>query len=203
MNGSGEPGTMIVVVGPSGAGKDSLIDFARQRLAREPGIGFVRRFITRHSEAGSEDHSAVSPEEFEVMRQAGRFAVHWGAHGLSYGIPADTLDEIAAGRTLVANGSRAAIAEFLKVYSSTLVITVSADPDIIARRLAARGRETADEIQRRLLRSASEWDLGCRQVVIDNSGRLETAGDAFVSALLAAARDKAPAIPLAGRTHVL
>eukprot|EP01035_Chromulina_nebulosa_P016307 gene16307-21610_t len=101
---------MIVVVGPSGAGKDSLIDFARDRLAGEGAVVFVRRFVTRGADAGNEDHQAVSLEAFERMRDAGAFAVHWGAHDLHYGIPADTRMQLAAGMTLIANGSRGAIA---------------------------------------------------------------------------------------------
>ncbi|MDB5525488.1 MAG: phnN [Rhizobium sp.] len=178
-------GTMIIVVGPSGAGKDSVIDFAWQHLGDDPDIGFVRRFITRDADAGNEDHHAVSIEKFDEMRQAGRFAVHWGAHGLHYGIPADTVDKIEAGKTLIANGSRAAIPEFLKAYPNVLVITITADPEIIAERLRTRGREDDVSISQRLARSLQEWTIDCRHLVIDNSGTLETAGAEFVRAILA------------------
>jgi ribose 1,5-bisphosphokinase len=187
MNGH-EQGTMIAVVGPSGAGKDSLIDFARQRLADNDRIGFVRRFITRDADAGSEDHHAVSVQQFEEMRQAGKFAVHWGAHDLHYGIPADTLDQLATGRTLIANGSRAAIPDFLKAYPKLLVVTVTADPAIIAKRLKSRGREDETSISKRLARSEQQWTITCRHVVIDNSGALETAGAEFVKAVLKVAQ---------------
>ena len=85
-------GTMIVVVGPSGAGKDTLIDYARDRLSHNSDISFVRRVITRPATAGGEDHLAVTEAEFELMRQQQAFAVSWGAHGLFYGIPTDTLE---------------------------------------------------------------------------------------------------------------
>jgi phosphonate metabolism protein PhnN/1,5-bisphosphokinase (PRPP-forming) len=181
-------GTMIVVVGPSGAGKDSLIDFARQRLAGHENISFVRRFITRDADAGSEDHHAVSVAQFEDMRLAGKFAVHWGAHDLHYGIPTDTLDQLASGMTLIVNGSRAALPEFLKAYPAILVITVTADPAIIAERLKNRGRENDQSISKRLARSQQEWSIDCRHVVIDNGGALETAGTEFVKAILATAK---------------
>lgn len=183
-----QQGTMIAVVGPSGAGKDSLIDFARRRLAGNEAIGFVRRFITRDADAGSEDHHALSVEAFEAMRLAGRFAVHWGAHDLHYGIPAETREELAAGKTLVANGSRAAIPDFLEAFPKVLVVTVTADPAIIAERLKSRGREDEESISRRLARSQQEWAIDCRQVVIDNSGTIEAAGAEFVKAILKAAQ---------------
>lgn len=182
------PGTIIIVVGPSGAGKDSLIDFARRRFADSVDIGFVRRYITRDADAGSEDHHAVSVEQFEEMRQAGLFAVHWGAHDLHYGIPADTRYQLAGGKTLVANGSRAALPEFLRAYTRVAVITVTADPDIIAQRLKSRGREDDQSISRRLARSQQAWTVDCRHLVIDNSGALETAGAEFVRAILSIAK---------------
>lgn len=181
-------GTMIAVVGPSGAGKDSLIDFARRHLVNEADIGFVRRFITRDADAGSEDHHAVTQAQFETMRDAGRFAVHWGAHDLYYGIPAETRDQLASGKTLIANGSRAALPEFQKAYSNLLVVTVTATPDIIAQRLKSRGREDDAAISKRLARSQEQaWSLDCRAIEIDNSGTLDMAGNAFVDVILRAA----------------
>jgi ribose 1,5-bisphosphokinase len=184
----GQQGTMIAVVGPSGAGKDSLIDFARRQLAGNDDIGFVRRFITRDPDAGSEDHHAVSVDQFETMRQAGRFAVHWGAHDLHYGIPAETCEQLAAGRTLIANGSRAAIPDFVAAYPKLLVVTVTADPAIIAERLKSRGREDDASISRRLARAEQRWTIACRHLVIDNSGALATAGGELVKVILEAAR---------------
>jgi ribose 1,5-bisphosphokinase len=184
MSGSRPEGTMIVVVGPSGAGKDSLIDFARHKLADAQDIDFVRRYITRPADAGSEDHRAVTVAEFEAMRDKGAFAVHWGAHDLHYGIPADTLAELGHGRTLIANGSRAALPDFLKAYPQILVVTVTADSAIIAERLKARGREDDASISKRLARSRQEWAIDCPHLTIDNSGALETAGAAFVDVVL-------------------
>ncbi len=191
---TGHPeGTMIAVVGPSGAGKDSLIDFARQRLADNDDIAFVRRFITRNADAGSEEHHALSLPEFDDMRRAGRFAVHWGAHDLHYGIPAETRDQLAAGRTLVVNGSRAALPDFLAAYRNLLVVTVTADADIIAERLKSRGREDEAAISRRLARSQQEWVIDCpHHQLIDNSGALASAGAEFVRLILATARSGIP-----------
>lgn len=183
-----QQGTMIVVVGPSGAGKDSVIDFARQRLADHDDIGFVRRFITRDADAGSENHHAVSRRQFEDMRHAGGFAVQWGAHELHYGIAAETRDQLAAGKTLIANGSRAALADFLAAYPNLLVVTIDADPAIIAERLKSRGREDDAAISMRLARSRQPWTIDClNHHVIDNSGALATAGTEFVRLVLATA----------------
>jgi ribose 1,5-bisphosphokinase len=193
------PGTMIVVVGPSGAGKDTLLDYARQRLAGEPDIGFVRRFITRDSAAGGEDHSAVTVAEFETLRNQGAFAVSWGAHGLFYGVPANTSARIALGGTLVVNGSRAAVPEFLKAYSKVVAISITARPEIIAERLAARGRESAEEIRKRLARATEDWQGNCECISIDNSGAIEDAGEALLNTIISVAQRSEFSAPLAGQ----
>jgi ribose 1,5-bisphosphokinase len=174
------PGTMVVVVGPSGAGKDSIIGFAREKLDADSRIGFVQRVITRSADAGSEDHHAVLPQQFAEMRDCGQFAVHWDAHGLSYGIPVETREAVDRGITLIANGSRAVIAEFLKAYPQVMVIVVTAEADVLAERLPAPRREDQATIERRLARSAQAWSIACDHVVIDNSGELGRAGEEFI-----------------------
>ena len=174
---------MIVVVGPSGAGKDSLINGARHHFRDDSMVGFVRRVITRQADGETEDHRSVSPDDFAGMEQAGRFAVSWRAHGLRYGIPAETQEELASGRTLVANGSRGALPAFTKAYRRIAVIAVTARPEVIAERLRQRGRETAEEIERRLARAAQPWQPACPHVTVDNSGRLGDAQRDFIDAI--------------------
>jgi ribose 1,5-bisphosphokinase len=178
-----QQGTMIVVVGPSGAGKDSLINAARNHFRSDSSVGFVRRVITRPVDGETEDHISVSPEDFAIMNQGHRFAVSWEAHGLHYGIPVETLDELAAGRTLICNGSRGALAAFTGAFVSLAVIEVSARPEVIAERLALRGRETPSEIERRLARVARNWQPDCEFAVVDNSGALGDAQRTFIDTI--------------------
>ncbi len=183
-------GTMVVVVGPSGAGKDSVMSYAGRHFAGENRVKFVRRVITRPADAGGEAHEAIDPDGFCRRAADGGFAVSWDAHGLSYGIPRETLEELAEGVTLVANGSRSALPAFAEAYPRLMVVLVTARPEILAARLAARGRESAEAIAGRLDRAAPEIVVAAETVVIDNSGALEDAGEAFVS-LLASALSRA------------
>ncbi len=176
-------GRLVVVVGPSGAGKDTLIGYAARRLAGSPDLVFVRRVITRDGDAGGEDHDAVSKETFEDMAQAGSFAISWNAHGLRYGIPAETPGHIAAGRLAIANGSRSALPHFRTAFPSMVVVNITAGPEVLAARLEARGRETREEILRRLQRAPPAISGDFEVVTIDNSGSLDEAGEAMVAVL--------------------
>ncbi len=140
---------LVLVVGPSGAGKDTLIDLVRTDLADEPRVRFVRREITRPANAGGEDHIAITPAEFDARRD--QYALSWQAHGLGYGIPADIAEDLAAGHVVVANISRAMILAAAAKFPVT-VLEITAPPEVLAARLAARGRETAADIAARLAR---------------------------------------------------
>jgi len=176
-------GCMVAVVGPSGAGKDTLMAHAARFFEGRDDVVFVRRIITRDAAAGGEDHDGVSEAEFETLEKAGRFAVSWGAHGLRYGIPVETKEAVAGGRLVVANGSRSALPHFKAAYPCLVVINVTARPDVLATRLEARGRETREEILRRLERSSLTVSGDYQVVTIDNSGPVEAAGQAMVEAL--------------------
>ncbi len=179
-------GAIVAVVGPSGAGKDTLMDFARSRLTSDNNFTFVRRTITRPAEAGGETHSSVDEREFLQQAKNGAFAVWWHAHGLYYGIPASTLDDLRSGRILVVNGSRAALPSFRDIYGEALKIAlITAPPEVLADRLAARGRESREEILSRLSRQTSVMAApNSADVEINNDGDLEYVGEAFVRFLV-------------------
>lgn len=171
-------GTIFVVVGPSGVGKDSVLDHARLRLSDDPHILFVTRVVTRIPNDG-EDHASMTEAEFAAAAAAGAFAVVWSAHGLSYGVPAGVLDHLAAGGVAVCNGSRAALPAIRAAFPDVVVVQITAHPEIVAARLHGRGREDAEAIALRIARSR-QLEGGSADVEIDNSGELAVAGDALV-----------------------
>ncbi|MEL6451180.1 MAG: phosphonate metabolism protein/1,5-bisphosphokinase (PRPP-forming) PhnN [Pseudomonadota bacterium] len=162
-------GRLIAVVGPSGVGKDTVMQAI---AAADPRLGLVRRVITRPSDAGGEDFDGVTVPTFEARKAAGDFALSWGAHGLFYGIPAAIDADLAAGRDLLANLSRGALRQARARFPGLVVLSLTADPAVLAARLAARGREDADDIARRLARAGSGLPDGIDAVEIDNSGDL-------------------------------
>jgi ribose 1,5-bisphosphokinase len=175
---------LLPVVGPSGAGKDTLLAAARERLAGDPRIVFIRRAITRPAEAGGEDHEALDEAAFALREAAGGFALSWRAHGLAYGIPRRIEADLAAGRVVVANLSRTVLAEAARRYK-TRVVVVTAPPPVLAARLAARGREAAGDIAERLAREV-ELPPGLARVEVVNDADVATGAARLVAAITAA-----------------
>lgn len=143
-------GTLFLIVGPSGSGKDTLIDGVRGRLARSH--LFPRRVITRPRDAGGEDYASATMAEFEACERAGDFALSWRAHGLSYGIPASIAADLARGTHVVVNVSRGVVDGARVKFAPVKVIEITAPREVLAARLKARGRESLTDIAERLLR---------------------------------------------------
>jgi len=173
-------GRLIAVVGPSGAGKDTLLGRA---VALRPSLMLVRRVITRPEEAGGEPFEGVSVVEFEARKSRGAFALHWVAHGLSYGIPASITAQMAAGRTVLFNGSRAVLPRARMLFPELCVVVVTADHATLSARLRARGRESGAALDRRLARADFAMPDGIPHAVVDNSGTVEDGVQALVAVL--------------------
>ena len=176
-------GVFIAVVGPSGAGKDTVIDCARERFAGDDAVAFVRRTITRPCDSGSEEHDTLDKAAFARAEAAGAFALSWQAHGLSYGIPASVDHAIRDGRIVVANVSRGKIAALRQRYENVAVVLITAKPEVLSERLAVRGRETRQEVLARLARASAMETDGAGVVTIDNSGERSVAGERFVAVI--------------------
>lgn len=179
------PGIMIAVVGPSGAGKDTLIAEAMRHFPDESRLHVIRRVITRTGDAGGEDHESVDAGEFERRRLRGDFAVSWEAHGLHYAVPAEARRRIDGGQAVIANGSRSALPAFGENFPRLLVLNVVAAPAVLAERLRARGRESRAEIEERLKRAAPEGWGDFEVFTIDNSGDVADAVEKMVAFLKA------------------
>jgi len=170
-------GTLFLIVGPSGAGKDTLI--AAVRAALDARFVFPRRVITRPADPDGEDHEAVDASSFTAREQARGFVLSWRAHGLAYGIPVTIVEQLAAGQHIVANVSRGVAATARARFPRTHVVLVTAPPEVLRARLAARGRESGAAIDERLGRVQ---DVAADSVIV-NDGAPETAVHALLSVL--------------------
>jgi len=178
-------GGFVAVVGPSGAGKDTLLAGARRRLADDPGFHFARRIVTRPPDPDLEDHDSLDREAFLAAHRAGAFCLTWEAHGLLYGLPDELTGIYLAGGTIVANVSRAALPAIQARFTRLHVIEITASTAVLRRRLLSRGRESPEEVERRLARSAPRAAIDAAHTCesIDNSSDRATAESAFMAAL--------------------
>ena len=177
------PGVLVLVVGPSGVGKDTLIGGARKALDGDKRFSFVRRLVTRPADIDLEDHVSLDPAEFAAARGAGRFALTWQAHGLDYALPIGVDTDLALGRVVVANISRHAVPQAIGKYPLCRVVQVSAEISLRAERLARRGRESRDQIVARLAREGAALPADISPIVIDNSSSVGIGVTAFVMTL--------------------
>ena len=165
------PGRLILVVGPSGAGKDTLLSLARAACIDDGNVVFPRRVVTREA-SPFEDNEQVSFEAFQQARSQGDFAVHWEAHGHCYALPRAIDDELRAGRTVVANVSRTVIDAMRRAYADVVVVSITAPPEILAERLAKRARSSDGQIADRLNR-AVDGVAAAPDVTVTNVGDVE------------------------------
>jgi ribose 1,5-bisphosphokinase len=174
-------GRLIGVVGPSGVGKDTVM----QALAGAcPGLGLVRRVITRSGGAIGEDCEVVSGAEFEARRARGEFALHWQAHDLGYGVPREIDRQLSTGKDLLVNLSRTVLLDAQDRFPGFMTLVLTAPHEVLRARLLQRKRESLSEITARLERRNFETPKGLKRVIeIHNEGCLDDTVKAARAAL--------------------
>lgn len=175
-------GLLVLVVGPSGAGKDTLLSGASRLLGPDAGFHFACRTITRPVDAGTEVHHAVSDAEFEAIEAAEGFILSWRAHGVSYGIDRSSSQTMAAGQVVVANVSRSVILAAARAWP-VRVVEITASSAIRSQRLTRRGRETELQIAARLTRAAT-IPSNIPRCTIANDSTIEEGVTALAASLL-------------------
>jgi ribose 1,5-bisphosphokinase len=176
-------GHLVLVVGPSGAGKDSVLSGAKERLRSDHGVVFPRRFVTRFSHAAAEDHVSLTETEFAIAVSNEAFALWWRAHGNCYGIGRSIWSDLAQGAVVAVNCSREIIAKAMESFGRVTVVEITAPVDVLVSRIVARGRETAEEALQRVSRKVADYPQGTVLVRIMNDGPLQCAVDRFCAVL--------------------
>jgi len=179
------PGAIVLVVGPSGAGKDTLLGEAARLLRQDAGVVFPKRVITRACDLAHEDHETISYEEFHALQTGGEVAFSWEAHGHGYLVPKAVDGLSRGGKAVVVNASRSVIKDVVTRYENVGVVQVSVPEDILQQRIAQRGRETAEEAAKRLERAKFEMPNDVDFVSIINTGTVEKGAGLLVKAIRA------------------
>ena len=177
-------GRLLYFMGPSGAGKDSLLDWLRQHLPPDLPVQWARRTISRPAMPGCEVHESTTPEAHAALRAANAFALEWEANGLAYGVRHGELEPMSQGCWLLVNGSRAYLPEALLRYPALVAVHITASPEVLRQRLQARGRESSDEVEQRVQRALRFLaPPGTAGIEVRNDTRLEDAGQQLLRAL--------------------
>lgn len=175
---------LIYCMGPSGAGKDSLLDWLRAHLPTPCPVHWARRTISRVAVAGGEAHESVSPEGFAALRGEQAFALHWEANGLGYGIRHAQLTPLAQGQWVLLNGSRAYLPEALARFPDLVAVHITASPQVLRERLLSRARETPEQVEARVQRAMAFMPPpGTASLEVHNNGTLSDAGHQLLHAL--------------------
>jgi ribose 1,5-bisphosphokinase len=175
---------LFYIIGASGVGKDSLMNYARQQINGTSRVIFAPRYITRAAKEGNENHIYISPEEFRSRAEDGLFALAWESHGQYYGIGMEIENWLEKGYRVIVNGSRQYLPEAKRKYSHLQIIIVEASPATILKRLTSRGRESRADIQKRMQRTEEIPQVLEQQLIyLQNDGPLEKAGAELVNIL--------------------
>ncbi len=168
---------LIYTIGPSGAGKDSLLSWLKTKLQPQAPIHFARRTIDRPVQQGGEQHESVDAGTFEHIRDHGAFAMHWAANGLQYGVRHTEFDGLRRDEWVMVNGSRAYLPHALLRFPGMTVLHITAEAEVLRSRLLTRQRETPAMVEARVQRAiAFQPPSDCQLLEIHNNTSLEAAG---------------------------
>ena len=173
---------LIVFVGPSGAGKDSLLLWLLQHAPPGLRLHHARRTITRPAPAGSEGHESVTLPEFQALCDANAFALHWLANDTGYGVRHAELAPLTQGDWVLVSGSRGHIDDARQRFPGLTVVHVGASAEVLRQRLLARGRETERQVAERLVR-AQAFAVPPDALNLRNDTTLDEAGHALLALL--------------------
>jgi len=178
------PGKLVLVVGNSGSGKDSIIKGVKERYPSDLiKLYLTQRYITRPY-SDTEDNIAVTPEVFKTMSLQGEFVLEWHIYGLDYGVHIEIDEWLKKGHPVLVNVSRSIVKKARKIYQNIAVAFIDVPFEISLKRVKERARESGVRLEERILRARQNWDIPDADFIVDNSGDLEDAINEFLSNLI-------------------
>lgn len=177
---------LFYIIGGSGAGKDSLIDYIRKHVSEHAKVEIIRRYITRSSDAGGENHIALTEEEFFKYRENDRFSMHWFSHNTYYGIGTEVDSLLSKNISVVMNGSREYLNKAANKYPDIIPVLISVDPLVLSERLFARGRESYEEIEKRIAQAVrlESTVQHPNLLVVENNSSFKIAGEQLLDIIV-------------------
>lgn len=177
-------GTLFLVVGNSGSGKDSIISgVIKNYPSTLKKIYAPKRYVTRPP-SKFEENISVTPQEFKQMEKKDFFALKWQIYDLDYGISKEIDDYLENGHPVIINVSRMIVKEAREKYGNIRVIFIEVPFEITYQRIKDRKRESEELLKARIERAKKNQKFPEADFVIDNSGDLDDAVDEVLKNLL-------------------
>ena len=178
------PGFLILVIGNSGSGKDSIIKGAVEKYSRDkPRIHLVQRYITRPP-SETENNIPITLNEFKTMEQDNQFALKWNIYGLYYGVSIEIDDWLKGGDLVLVNVSRTIVKNVRRIYKNVKVVFIQVPLEVSVERLNRRARENQKRVEERIERARKNQTFPNADFIVDNSGLLDDAINQFLEYLL-------------------
>lgn len=178
-------GTLFLLIGNSGSGKDSLIQWVLKAWPPKKNPPYIpTRIITRPPSPETEDFESISEEKFHQMAEEGAFSLQWKSYGNYYGVSKEIEDELSRGHSVLINVSRQIVEETRKRFPKVKIIFVQVPLTITEARVKSRGREEGSDLEERIERAKENPEFSTADYIIDNSGDIDTAGKRLLEILL-------------------
>jgi guanylate kinase len=193
LSGDAPPALLIVISGPSGVGKDSLVTALRRNGSLFHFVVTATSRPARPGEVNGVDYHFVGTERFEQMIRNDELLEWAEVYGQYKGIPkAEISDALASGRDVMLRINVDGAATMKQLIPQAVFIFVAPpSADELRQRLAARMTEDEAQLQQRLAVAADEMEQICRfdYVVVNHDGRLDDAA-AQVHAIIQAEKQR-------------
>jgi len=178
------PGTLFLIVGNSGSGKDSIISGVIEKYPLNlKKIYNPKRYITRPP-SKTEENISITSIEFKELSEKDNFALEWHIYGLDYGVPTKIDKFLSKGHPVIVNVSRTIIKEARKVYKNLKVIFIRVPLKVCIERLKERGREKENRLEERIQRARTHQDFLDADYIIDNTRSLDYAVDRLLDYII-------------------
>jgi ribose 1,5-bisphosphokinase len=169
-----------MIVGPSGSGKQALIDAV---LAARPDIGRAPLIVSAQNSNNTCVVGSVSPDRFLHYKRRDMFALQWDSDGFRYGLTHDAAKKLRDGESLILSSDSSIIDDAKALYPNVQVIYITARMDVLRRRLASMAFGTDTEIDMHLAQSARMRPRKQDFVTVDTSDSIAAGAKALMDAI--------------------